>query len=111
MHCAARAGQLPCLALLLASCPGPDPPDQAGRTPLHWAAAAGRFGLEPVRLLISLGSNLTGAGAGLGALHWAVRARPRPCPTSLALLARQGGPAACQDRDPEGRTPAQVAQN
>ena len=56
MHDAADIGRVQVVEVLLAHGATPDPLDEVGAAPLHWAAFRGR--LEVIRLLVARGADV-----------------------------------------------------
>jgi palmitoyltransferase len=109
LHLAAQFGHTSIVGYIIAKGQGVNTQDQNGMTALMWAAYR-TSGLDPVRLLVTLGSSLamTDNVQGNTALHWAISAKNS---TGTSILVNKGsaaGSGALSQTNSAGETPACV---
>ena len=109
LHLAAQFGHTSIVGYLIAKGQGVNTQDQNGMTALMWAAYR-TSSLDPVRLLVTLGSSLTMADSVQGntALHWALTARNS---TGASIIVNKGhstGSSVLTQANSSGETPACV---
>ena len=109
LHLAAQFGHTSIVGYLIARGQGVNTQDQNGMTALMWAAYRTTT-LDPVRLLVTLGSSLTMADSVQGntALHWAITAKNS---TGASIIVNKGhstGSSVLTQANSSGETPACV---
>ena len=109
LHLAAQFGHTSIVGYLIAKGQGVNTQDQNGMTALMWAAYR-TSSLDPVRLLVTLGSSLTMADSVQGntALHWALTARNS---TGASIIVNKGhstGSSVLTQANSSGEPPACV---
>jgi len=107
VHLAAQFGHTAILGYLIAKGVSVNYQDQNGMTPLMWSCYR-TTGIDPVRLLVTLGSSLTMQDNlhGNTALHWAITAKSST-PTSI-LVNKSVNTGLMLTQNHQGETPADV---
>jgi len=107
IHLAAQFGHTAILGYLIAKGQSVNTQDNNGMTPLMWSCYRTQS-IDPVRLLVTLGSSLTMQDTQHGntALHWAITAK-NSTPTSI-LVNKQGNSGVMSVQNHQGETPADV---
>ena len=104
VHLAAQFGHTAIVGYLVAKGESVNSPDSNGMTPLMWAAYR-TSSIDPVRLLVTLGSSFTATDhlQGNTALHWAIQAKNS---TATSILVNKGaGSSQLTVTNMEGLTP------
>jgi len=109
LHLAAQFGHTSIVGYLIAKGQGVNTQDQNGMTALMWAAYR-TTSLDPVRLLVTLGSSLTMADSVQGntALHWALTARNSTGASFIVNKGHSTGSSVLTQANSSGETPACV---
>lgn len=90
IHIAAQFAHTALVAYFIAKGVDPDLQDRGGMTALMWAAWKAACGLDPVRLLLTLGANpsIVDYTHGNTSLHWAILARNSTAISTLVLKSK-----------------------